>query len=164
MNNSPQRYRINFLSKVLILTSALLTHTAFALTTDNTDTPEVENITTEKRFADWDVLNPAFPLNEINIKSNELTWASLDVTPNGKQIVFDTLGDIFITSIDGGDAVPLTQDFAWNIHPTSHRPRPASADHWPGRQHAALLRSRPLRTQRCAGTDRRPRCVGTGQS
>jgi len=117
MNNSPQRYRINFLSKVLILTSALLTHTAFALTTDNTDTPEVENITTEKRFADWDVLNPAFPLNEINIKSNELTWASLDVTPNGKQIVFDTLGDIFITSIDGGDAVPLTQDFAWNIHP-----------------------------------------------
>lgn len=117
MNNSPQRYRINFLSKVLILTSALLTHTAFALTTDNTDTPEVEKITTEKRFADWDVLNPAFPLNEINIKSNELTWASLDVTPNGKQIVFDTLGDIFITSIDGGDAVPLTQDFAWNIHP-----------------------------------------------
>ncbi|CAI8207075.1 MAG: Dipeptidyl-peptidase 5 [Glaciecola sp. HTCC2999] len=117
MNNSPQRYRINFLSKVLILTSALLTHTAFALTTDNTDTPEVENITTEKRFADWDVLNPAFPLNEINIKSNELTWASLDVTPNGKQIVFDTLGDIFITSIDGGDAAPLTQDFAWNIHP-----------------------------------------------
>ena len=107
MNNSPQRYRINFLSKVLILTSALLTHTAFALTTDNTDTPEVENITTEKRFADWDVLNPAFPLNEINIKSNELTWASLDVTPNGKQIVFDTLGDIFITSIDGGDAAPL---------------------------------------------------------
>lgn len=117
MNNSPQRYRINFLSKVLILTSALLTHTAFALTTDNTDTPEVEKITTEKRFADWDVLNPAFPLNEINIKSNELTWASLDVTPNGKQIVFDTLGDIFITSIDGGDAAPLTQDFAWNIHP-----------------------------------------------
>ena len=117
MNNSPQRYRINFLSKVLILTSALLTHTAFALTTDNTDIPEVEKITTEKRFADWDVLNPAFPLNEINIKSNELTWASLDVTPNGKQIVFDTLGDIFITSIDGGDAVPLTQDFAWNIHP-----------------------------------------------
>ena len=117
MNNFPQRLRINLLSSALLLTSAFLTHTAFASTTDNTSSTDTETATTEKRFADWDVLNPAFPLNEINIKSNELTWASLDVTPDGKHIVFDTLGDIFISSIEGGDAQPLTQDFAWNIHP-----------------------------------------------
>ena len=117
MNNFPQRLRMNFLSSALVLSSALLTHTAFASTTDNTSSTDTETVTTEKRFADWDVLNPAFPLNEINVKSNELTWASLDVTPDGKHIVFDTLGDIFISSIEGGDAQPLTQDFAWNIHP-----------------------------------------------
>ena len=117
MNHFPQRLRINFLSSALLFTSALLTHTAYASTTDNTSSTDTETVTTEKRFADWDVLNPAFPLNEINVKSNELTWASLDVTPDGKHIVFDTLGDIFISSIEGGDAQPLTQDFAWNIHP-----------------------------------------------
>ena len=27
------------------------------------------------------------------------------------------LGDIYKADLDGGNAQPLTQDFAWNIHP-----------------------------------------------
>lgn len=66
---------------------------------------------------EWDVLNPPFDLSTVKIQTDEVTWSSLDVTPDGKQMVFDALGDIFIVSMAGGKAVALTQDFAWNIHP-----------------------------------------------
>lgn len=76
--------------------------------------PENSNSESKQK---WDVLNPPFELTSFNIKSEEVTWASLDVTPDGKNIVFDTLGDLFIVDANGGAAKPLTQDFAWNIHP-----------------------------------------------
>lgn len=65
----------------------------------------------------WDVLAPPMDLKQITITTNETTWSSLDVSPDGKSIVFDMLGDIFMASINGGKATALTQDFAWNIHP-----------------------------------------------
>jgi Tol biopolymer transport system component/imidazolonepropionase-like amidohydrolase len=71
----------------------------------------------EKRFAEWDVLNPPFARDSVRINTNEMTWASLDISPSGKEMVFDTLGDIFIVSADGGPATALTQDYAWNIQP-----------------------------------------------
>ncbi len=65
----------------------------------------------------WDVLNPPFKLNSVAIDTDETTWSSLDLTPDGRSFVFDMLGDIYIVSINGGSARSLTQDFAWNIHP-----------------------------------------------
>lgn len=126
MNNTPQRLRASLLGGALFLSGALISAPTFALAPQNEEpasniaasanaTDNDEQST--KRFAQWDVLKPPFPLNTVNIKSAEITWASLDVTPDGQHIVFDTLGDIFISAIDGGDARALTQDFAWNIHP-----------------------------------------------
>ena len=77
-------------------------------------TPTDETSENEEK---WDVLNPSFDLSTINIKTDQTTWSSLDISPDGKQFVFDMLGDIYITSIKGGEAKALTQDFAWNIHP-----------------------------------------------
>ena len=65
----------------------------------------------------WDVLNPSFPLHKLSIDTNETTWSSLDITPDGKTIVFDMLGDLYTVPLAGGKATSLTQDFAWNIHP-----------------------------------------------
>jgi Tol biopolymer transport system component/imidazolonepropionase-like amidohydrolase len=65
----------------------------------------------------WDVLNPSFPLHKISIDTEETTWSSLDITPDGKTIVFDMLGDLYTVPLAGGKATSLTQDFAWNIHP-----------------------------------------------
>ena len=48
----------------------------------------------------------------------ETTWSSLDIAPNCEFMVFDMLGDLYKVSMSGGDATPLTQDFAWNIHPS----------------------------------------------
>ena len=65
----------------------------------------------------WDVLSPPMALKQVSITTNETTWSSLDVSPDGKKMVFDMLGDIFIVDANGGKAKALTQDFAWNIHP-----------------------------------------------
>ena len=73
---------------------------------------------TEYELDNWDVSNPPYALNEVTIKTNETTWSSLDVAPNGEFMVFDMLGDLYKVNMNGGDATPLTQDFAWNIHPS----------------------------------------------
>lgn len=65
----------------------------------------------------WDVLNPPFHLNTVRIKTDETTWSSLDVSPDGKSFVFDMLGDIYVSDIGGGNARALTEDFGWNIQP-----------------------------------------------
>ena len=65
----------------------------------------------------WDVLNPPFDLSTVQIDTDETTWSSLDISPDGKNFVFDMLGDIYIVDMTGGEARALTQDFAWNIHP-----------------------------------------------
>ncbi len=65
----------------------------------------------------WDVLNPPFELSTVTIDTEETTWSSLDITPDGKKMIFDMLGDLYAVDINGGQAVSLTQDFAWNIHP-----------------------------------------------
>ncbi|MGE3468399.1 MAG: amidohydrolase, partial [Pyrinomonadaceae bacterium] len=70
-----------------------------------------------KKDAKWDVLNPPFKLSTVSIDTDETTWSSLDVTPDGKTFVFDMLGDIYVADIKGGDARALTQDFAWDLQP-----------------------------------------------
>lgn len=71
----------------------------------------------KKDQPEWDVLNPPFELKTLKVDTDQTTWSSLDVTPNGNRFVFDMLGDIYIADINGGEAKALTQDFAWNIHP-----------------------------------------------
>lgn len=79
---------------------------------------EVDEVAAKKREKKkWDILNPPFKLSTIQIDTDETTWSSLDITPDGKRFVFDMLGDLYIVDINGGQATPLTQDFAWNIQP-----------------------------------------------
>lgn len=66
----------------------------------------------------WNVLAPPMDLKKVKISTNETTWSSLDISPDGKHMVFDMLGDIFIVDAKGGKAIALTQDFAWNIQPS----------------------------------------------
>lgn len=66
----------------------------------------------------WNVLNPPFATKPVAIKTDQTTWSSLDISPDGSFMVFDMLGDIYKVSTKGGEAVALTQDFAWNLHPT----------------------------------------------
>ncbi|HEX6891151.1 MAG TPA: amidohydrolase family protein [Chryseolinea sp.] len=54
---------------------------------------------------------------KISIKTSEGSWMSLDVSPDGKSIVFDFLGDIYIMPISGGKPVQFTKGLAFDSHP-----------------------------------------------
>ena len=51
---------------------------------------------------------PLKPARKISFSTDEGTWMSLDVSPDGKQIVFDLLGDLYVIPISGGEATRLT--------------------------------------------------------
>ncbi len=52
----------------------------------------------------WDVNNPEGIYKEVSFPVNEGTWMNLDVAPDGNEIVFDLLGDIYsVSSAGGGD-------------------------------------------------------------
>ena len=53
----------------------------------------------------------------IELAVDEGTWMSLDVSPDGKHIAFDLLGDIYLIPIDGGAATAITEGPAWEMQP-----------------------------------------------
>lgn len=65
----------------------------------------------------WDVNNPLEPYKEVTIETDEGTWMNLDVSPDGKTIVFDMLGDIYSLPITGGEAKLLREGHAFEIQP-----------------------------------------------
>ncbi len=65
----------------------------------------------------WDVNDPRGPMRTITIDTTETTWSDVDVSPDGKTILFDMLGDIYTVPIAGGDARALTSEIAWNFQP-----------------------------------------------
>src|SRR5947209_976075 len=55
--------------------------------------------------------------HKIEFTTDEGTWLSLDVSPDGKTIVFDLLGDIFTLPIEGGTAKRITSGLAFDGQP-----------------------------------------------
>ena len=53
----------------------------------------------------------------VPIKTTEGSWMSLDVSPDGKTIAFDFLGDIFTMPITGGKPTQFTKGMAFDSHP-----------------------------------------------
>lgn len=67
---------------------------------------------------DWDVSNPPGEWRDISIDTRTTTWSFLDVSPDGKSIIFDSLGDIYTVPMEGGKAKALTSGIAWSFQPT----------------------------------------------
>ncbi|MCE9679666.1 amidohydrolase family protein [Shewanella sp. AS1] len=66
----------------------------------------------------WQVNQPEnAPFKQAKIDVNEGTWMNVSVSPDGKTIVFDLLGDIYQMPISGGQAKPLAQGIAWQMQP-----------------------------------------------
>jgi imidazolonepropionase-like amidohydrolase/Tol biopolymer transport system component len=66
----------------------------------------------EKKPA-WDVNKPPGTPRTVTLDTRSGTWMSVDVSPDGKTLVFDLLGDLYTLPIGGGDAKPLTHSMAW---------------------------------------------------
>lgn len=75
-------------------------------TNDNNSKPE-----------SWQVNQPQGEFNTVQISTQQGTWMNVDVSPDGTQLVFDLLGDIYIMPINGGTATALTNDIAWQMQP-----------------------------------------------
>lgn len=65
----------------------------------------------------WDVSNPGGPYREVSFTVNEGTWMNLDLSPDGKFIVFDLLGDIYRMPAAGGDAILIRGGHAFEVQP-----------------------------------------------
>ncbi|MBK8371888.1 MAG: PD40 domain-containing protein [Saprospiraceae bacterium] len=65
----------------------------------------------------WNVNNPPGQSKDVQFTATEGTWLNLDVSPDGKTIVFDLLGDIYSMPISGGQATCLRSGLAWEVQP-----------------------------------------------
>lgn len=57
------------------------------------------------------------PARRLQFTAQEGTWMSLDVSPDGRTIVFDLLGDLYTLPIAGGEAKRLTSGSAFDAQP-----------------------------------------------
>ena len=73
----------------------------------------------EKETKKWDVSNPEgeWDFKDLKLITDEGTWMNLDVSPDGKEIVFDLLGDIYKMPITGGTATLLREGLPFEIQP-----------------------------------------------
>ncbi|MEP0547796.1 MAG: amidohydrolase family protein [Rhodothermales bacterium] len=71
----------------------------------------------DEEEATWDVNAAHGPTRSIEFTTTEGTWMNLDVHPDGTEIVFDLLGDLYLLPIDGGTARRITSGPAFDIQP-----------------------------------------------
>ncbi|HVH08683.1 MAG TPA: amidohydrolase family protein [Gemmatimonadales bacterium] len=80
----------------------------------------VPTLAAQQRSAPDTTRKKDFPLaaaRTIDIDTDEGTWISLDVTPDGKTVVFDLLGDLYTVPIGGGPATALTTGLPFDGQP-----------------------------------------------
>ena len=55
--------------------------------------------------------------NPVRFTTQEITGVDLDLSPDGTQIVFSMLGDVYAVPAEGGTATMLTSGPAWDVRP-----------------------------------------------
>lgn len=65
----------------------------------------------------WKVEAEHGPSKLVKFTTDEATWLHLDVSPDGKQIVFSLLGDLYLLPIEGGAARRITSGTGYDVQP-----------------------------------------------
>lgn len=71
----------------------------------------------EKKDPAAEINEPRKDARQIVFETTEGTWMSIDVSPDGKTILFDLLGDIYTLPMEGGAATAISQGPAYDQHP-----------------------------------------------
>lgn len=71
---------------------------------------------------EWSIENSPGEWFDQPIDVTSGTWMTVDVSPDGKEVVFDLLGDLYVMPIDGADGTKrspekLTSGIAWDMQP-----------------------------------------------
>ncbi len=76
-------------------------------------------LASEDPAPEWDVNQPPLSVaaQTVELSVERGSWMSLDVSPDGRTLVFDLLGDIYTLPIEGGEAKPLRSGLAWEMQP-----------------------------------------------
>jgi Tol biopolymer transport system component/imidazolonepropionase-like amidohydrolase len=67
--------------------------------------------------APWKIDAPHGPSQTVSFTTDEGTWLHLDVSPDGHEIVFALLGDLYVLPITGGEAKRITSGAAYDVQP-----------------------------------------------
>jgi imidazolonepropionase-like amidohydrolase/Tol biopolymer transport system component len=65
----------------------------------------------------WNVQEPFGPTLDVEFTTSEGTWMNVDVSPDGRQLVFDLLGDIYVLPVAGGTATRILGGAAFEMQP-----------------------------------------------
>ena len=66
----------------------------------------------------WDVNRPlGARIRQVPINVDEGSWMDVDVSPDGRRVVFTLLGEIYTMPIEGGAATRIAEGLAWEVHP-----------------------------------------------
>jgi len=63
---------------------------------------------------------PGLPLQStrtLEFTTDEGTWMSVDISPDGRTLVFDLLGHLYTLPVSGGEAKQITSGFSFNSQP-----------------------------------------------
>ncbi len=71
----------------------------------------------QQKSSGWNVEKPLGPSKIVSVTTDEGTWMNIDVSPDGKEIVFDLLGDIYKMPVTGGRATLLAGGLAFEVQP-----------------------------------------------
>jgi Tol biopolymer transport system component/imidazolonepropionase-like amidohydrolase len=77
------------------------------------DDVKKDSTKTEKKKKDL----PLEATRTFHLQTDEGTWMNLDISPDGKTIAFDMLGDLYLLPVEGGKAERLTEGLAYDTHP-----------------------------------------------
>ncbi|MCA9729001.1 MAG: PD40 domain-containing protein, partial [Candidatus Eisenbacteria bacterium] len=67
--------------------------------------------------SDWNINEAHGPADTVRFETDDLTWVSVDVHPQGDRLVFDVLGDLYTLPIAGGTATRITSGPAYDDQP-----------------------------------------------
>ncbi len=65
----------------------------------------------------WDVAAPPMTTRKVAINVDEGTWMNVDVSPDGRTLAFDLLGDIYVMPISGGTPQRIADGLPFEMQP-----------------------------------------------
>ena len=98
-----------FAALTVLLAAAVQPRPATAQTTEQNDSSAAEARRTNSL--------PLIPTRTLDFTTDEGTWISLDLSPDGETIVFELLGDLYTLPVTGGDATRITGGQAYDMQP-----------------------------------------------
>ena len=84
---------------------------------DTTRAVPPDSLAADSTAGKWNVSAAHGPTSVVRFETTEGTWMNLDVSPDGRTVAFDLLGDLYLLPIEGGTARRITSGPAFDLQP-----------------------------------------------